>query len=281
MPLSSNFVEETSTSTGTDGLVVTDVTGRDAFDEAFPTSGVDVFWYGIANRDADEWEVGSGSRHGTELKRDTIIASSNGDARVSFSAGSKDVTSDIPFEHQYYTNISGITVGTDGVKFAEGQFRAPAGKLQASGATGGYTFDAHVMPSANDGAALGRTTERWQDVYLATRGSQAGSINWGASSMSAATSGAVGLVGSYRHTAVDDGTATNGTFTVSDVGGNMRTFINGGSTMDLVPQSHDSVVILFMENSATPGIATATGDYDVVSGSFTTATGEEIVTGKR
>lgn len=300
MPLSDNLVEQTSTTTGTGGMTLSSVTGRFDFSEKFATGtgGVDVFYYCIANRDADEKEIGSGSYISSKLKRQTIIDSSNGGARVTFSAGTKDVSSDLPWEYQY----DNIPVGTDGVYPAVdkvGTVGKPANKFSGvylaseggngvnfgvdatiSRATDGVIgFAAAVAPSTNDGQSSGTATRRFSDVYLATRGSQAGGVDWGASSMKTATSGAIGLLGSYRHTAVNDGTPTGGsTYTVPDAGGNMRRILNGGSDLKFAPQTSDSVVIFFVENTATPGAITATGDYDTVKGDpFTTATGDDFI----
>lgn len=46
--------------------------------------------------------------------------------------------------------------------------------LAFGGASSGYTFDAVVQPSANDGAALGAAATSWSDLFLAS----GGVINW-------------------------------------------------------------------------------------------------------
>jgi hypothetical protein len=82
-------VRETSTTTGTGNFTLAGaVTGYRAFSAV---AGTDSFYYCIAHRTADEWEVGSGSLSGGALARTTVHASSNAGAAVNFSAGTKDV----------------------------------------------------------------------------------------------------------------------------------------------------------------------------------------------
>lgn len=64
-------------------------------------------YYTIAG--VTEWEVGIGTytASGTTLSRDTVLSSSSGGAKVTFSAGSKDVFVDYPSEKALYPNESG------------------------------------------------------------------------------------------------------------------------------------------------------------------------------
>ena len=58
------------------------------------------------------------------------------------------------------------------INFANGDvlLTHSANTLAFTGASSGYTFDAAVRPSANDGAALGSATVSWADLFLATGG---------------------------------------------------------------------------------------------------------------
>lgn len=49
-----------------------------------------------------------------------------------------------------------------------------ANNLLFAGASSGYTFDAKIYPTSNDGAALGDTTHQFSDLFLA----EGGVINW-------------------------------------------------------------------------------------------------------
>lgn len=101
MPAPSDLVHETSTTTGTGNLTLSNANGKRSFNTAFGTGGSNVFDYYISNRDAAEWERGTGSLSAAStLVRDTVIASSNANAAVNFSAGTKDVTNDVPAGNQ-------------------------------------------------------------------------------------------------------------------------------------------------------------------------------------
>lgn len=83
----------TTTGTGTLTLLGAAPTGFRAFSAAGHTSGCTVR-YSIVSADRSEWEVGEGvwTSSGNTLTRDTVYASSNANALVNFSAGTKDVT---------------------------------------------------------------------------------------------------------------------------------------------------------------------------------------------
>ncbi len=52
------------------------------------------------------------------LSRDTIISSSNGDAAVSFTSGTKDVFCTLPASKAVYLNAAGDTINAAGQGFA-------------------------------------------------------------------------------------------------------------------------------------------------------------------
>ena len=91
-------VKETSTTTGTGTL---NLAGAETGYESF-VSGVgtgNTTYYAIELNAAGEWEVGIGtvtSGSPDTLSRDTIISSSNSDAAVNFSAGTKNVFCTLP-----------------------------------------------------------------------------------------------------------------------------------------------------------------------------------------
>jgi len=98
MPLvackSSDRVKETTTTTGTGNITTAGAaTGFETFNTAF---GTDVrFFYAIVG--ASEWEVGQGYLSAsTTLVRETVLQSSNADALVNFSSGTKDVFQTFP-----------------------------------------------------------------------------------------------------------------------------------------------------------------------------------------
>jgi len=91
-------VKETSTTTGTGTI---DLAGAETGYEGF-VAGVgngNTTYYAIELNSANEWEVGIGTVTDATpdtLSRDTIISSSNSDAAVNFSAGTKNVFCTLP-----------------------------------------------------------------------------------------------------------------------------------------------------------------------------------------
>jgi len=104
-------VKETSTTTGTGTF---SLAGAETGFESF-VSGVgnaNVTYYAISNDGTAEFEVGIGtvtSGSPDTLSRDTIISSSNSDALVNFSAGTKTVFCTLPASR---TPSAGMTAQT-------------------------------------------------------------------------------------------------------------------------------------------------------------------------
>jgi hypothetical protein len=89
-------VRETTTTTGTVSVTLAGaVTGFQTF---AAIGNANTTYYTIAGQGTSEWEVGIGTytASGTTLSRDTVLASSASGAKVSFSAGTKDVFCDYP-----------------------------------------------------------------------------------------------------------------------------------------------------------------------------------------
>lgn len=113
MPAPANLVHELSTTTGTGNLTLSTPNGKQSFNDAFGTGGTDVFDYFISHQSAAEWERGTGHlSDATTLVRDTVIESTNADAAVNFSAGTKDVTNDVPAANQLRTEGGQTLTGT-------------------------------------------------------------------------------------------------------------------------------------------------------------------------
>jgi hypothetical protein len=90
-------VKETTTTTGTGAITLAGAVS------SFETFGAGVgnsntTYYAIVHQTANEFEVGLGTLDGTSanLTRTTVISSSNSDAAVNFSAGTKDVFCTFP-----------------------------------------------------------------------------------------------------------------------------------------------------------------------------------------
>jgi len=97
MPAPGDLIHQQSTSTGTGNITLSSVNGKRTFNDEFGTGGTNKFDYFISNQAAAEWERGTGHLSAsTTLVRDTVLASSNANAAVSFSAGTKDIANDVP-----------------------------------------------------------------------------------------------------------------------------------------------------------------------------------------
>ena len=109
-------VKETSTTTGTGTLNLSGaVSGFQTF-----VAGVgngNTTYYAIVNRDESEWETGVGTVTDAStdtLARTTVIASSNSDSAVDFSAGTKDVFTTLPASKVVYEDASSdVTLPND------------------------------------------------------------------------------------------------------------------------------------------------------------------------
>ena len=101
-------VRETTTTTGTGSITLAGaVTGYQTF-----ASGIGLnnqTYYTIADQSGNNWEVGSGTVTSGVLSRDVIYASSNSNALVNFTAGTKDVFCDYPA----YSAVAQKDVGTN------------------------------------------------------------------------------------------------------------------------------------------------------------------------
>lgn len=108
MPLTADRVKESSTTTGTGDITLGGAaTQFRAFQSAFSIGAF--LQYAIVGQSGTEWEVGNGTLTGTTtLRRDVVISSSNSNALVNFSAGTKDVFATIHAEHADNANHGSV-----------------------------------------------------------------------------------------------------------------------------------------------------------------------------
>ena len=102
-------VKETSVSTGTGAIALDGATG--AYQTFSVIGNGNTTYYAIAGQTTNEWEVGIGTYNsGTDsISRDTILASSNSNTIVTFSAGTKDVFITYPSEKGVWVDASGTS----------------------------------------------------------------------------------------------------------------------------------------------------------------------------
>lgn len=105
MPLTADRCKETSTTTGTGDITLLGAVSQfQAFATAFAVGSS--LMYAIIGQSGAEWEVGKGTLTGAStLQRDTVRSSSNANALVNFSAGTKDVFATVTAEHLDNANI--------------------------------------------------------------------------------------------------------------------------------------------------------------------------------
>ena len=108
-------VKETSTTTGTGSFTLAGaVSGFITFNAGIGNSNST--YYTIVGEDnPDEWEIGIGTytHSGTSLSRDTVIGSSNGGSKTSFTAGTTIVFVSLPSEKALMKDDSGNVVFGD------------------------------------------------------------------------------------------------------------------------------------------------------------------------
>lgn len=110
MPLMSDRVLESTTTTGTGTFSLGGaLTGYRAFNSAF--SNGDVVYY-TADNGQGEWEVGYGTVGTGTLTRDTVLESSNANALVDFSAGTKRLFCTAPASAIVNASLLGSGVAT-------------------------------------------------------------------------------------------------------------------------------------------------------------------------
>jgi hypothetical protein len=127
-------VRETSTTTGTGTFTLA---GAVASYQSFSAVGnANTTYYTIVNQNANEWEVGIGTytASGTTLSRDTVLSSSNAGAKVTFTAGTKDVWGDYPAGKAVTTDTLAYPPAIGGTTPAAGTF-TPLSVYQATTAT--------------------------------------------------------------------------------------------------------------------------------------------------
>ena len=110
-------VKENSTTTGTGTFTLSGaVTGVETFSSAI--GNANTTYYTIHTQNAAQFEVGIGTVGAGTLARDTVISSSNSDAAVDFTAGTKDVFCTMPASKVAYVDDTGSTINAAGTGLA-------------------------------------------------------------------------------------------------------------------------------------------------------------------
>jgi len=139
-------VKETSTTTGTGTFVLA---GASTGFQSFAVVGnSNTTYYTIQNPGTNEWEVGIGTytSANTTIARTTILSSSNSNAVVNFSAGTKDVFVTYPSGRAVYYETANSVVITGTI---QARNAATQDSLILSGRAGGTSSYAITLTPAN------------------------------------------------------------------------------------------------------------------------------------
>jgi hypothetical protein len=128
----SDRVQETTATTGTGTVVLAGaVTGYQSF---AVVGNNNLTYYTIADQAGPNWEVGIGTYYlsNTSLARTTVLASSNANAAVNFTAGNKSVFVTYPAEKAIYSDNNNLTTITN---FASGNVNITGGTISSTNVT--------------------------------------------------------------------------------------------------------------------------------------------------
>jgi len=127
-------VKSNTTTTGTGTIVIgTAALGYQGFDVI---GNGNTTYYTIAGQSTNEWEVGIGTFYtaNSSLTRDIVLSSSNANATVTFSAGTKDVFVTYPAEKSVNLDAANITTITS---LVSGNVLVTGGQINGVAHTGG------------------------------------------------------------------------------------------------------------------------------------------------
>lgn len=277
MPQQANLIHETSDTTGTGNFTLTAVAQR--FSAAFGTGAGNTFDYFIVNREAVEWERGIGyMSDANTLVRDTVIESSNSNAAVNFSAGTKDVANDVPAAEQLRStsNLSDI----DDASTARGNLGLAIGTnvqahdadLDALAALSGTGLLART--AANTYAE--RTIQGGDGIDLTNGNGVSGNPSLAVDSTVARLNAEnQALTGGAVVTSKSLGTQSSGTLTLDMGDRPLQHYTNGGAHT-LAPGTNAGSILLDITNNASAGAITTSGFTFVSGDSFTTTNGHKF-----
>lgn len=282
MPNPANLIHQTSTTTGTGNFTLVTVNGSQAFATAFSTGGTNVFDYFISSRDSAEYERGTGHMiDATTLARDTVIESTNANAAVSFSSGTKDVCNDVPAGKQVYgalgstDNIVPRVDGTTGLTLQNSVM-----VVDDNGTITGVRFantslkvldsDASHVVTISIGTNI--TSNRTLSIFTgdADRSLTINGTVVLTTGTTVVVAGQQNLTGGFSFTSSNNGTISSGTLTPDPLSGNIQHYTNGGAHT-LAPPTNPCMIVLECTNASAGAITTS--GFSIVSGDVYSASG--------
>lgn len=209
-------VQETTNSQGTGTVVLAGaVVGYQSFAVIGDTNET---YYTIADQAGANWEVGIGTYYSgnVSLARTTILASSNGNAAVSFGVGTKAVFVTYPAEKAIYADTGNVTTITN---FASANVLITGGTISGANFTGLGTMSTQ---NANAVAITGGTINNvsFSNVTysglgtMSTQNADNVSITGGTiATTNVSTSNLIATGGTINDVIIGATTASNGSFT--------------------------------------------------------------------
>lgn len=193
MSLAANLVQETTTSTGTGNLTLTTMNGFKSFATAFGTGAtLNTFYYFITDVGNNAYEFGTGHMSDSvTFVRDTVIESSNSNALVNFSSGTKNVVNDIGAANQ--PDISQAQTWTGQQTFPSPIFTGTPTTPTASAGTGGTQVSSQAYADTSAANAANAANAGLQAYAATTSSSDTSSwtYNNGASGIGATFTGPI------------------------------------------------------------------------------------------
>ena len=247
-------VKDTTTTTGTGAITLsgTAPTGFQTFGAAIGNGNTT--YYTIAGQGTSQWEVGIGTytAAGTSLSRDTVLASSNAGALVSFSAGSKDVFVTYPAEKAITDGYGLLPVANGGT----GQASYTNGQLLIGNSTGNTLTKATLTQGtgitiSNGAGAITITNSAPDQVVTLTQGGTTTITGTYPNFTISSSDQYVGTVTSVSGTGSVNGITLSGTVTSSGS-------LTLGGTLSGVSLTTQVAGTLPIANGGTNGTATPT-----------------------
>lgn len=252
-------VKDTTTTTGTGAVTLSNVapTGFRTFGAAI--GGGNSTYYTIAGQGSSEWEVGIGTytAAGTSLSRDTVLASSNANAPVNFSAGTKDVFVTYPAGKAIADGYGTLPVANGGT----GQTSYTNGQLLIGNSTGNTlakaTLTAGTGISVSNGAGSITIINSAPDQTVALTGAGTTSVTGTYPNFTITSNDQyVGTVTSVSGTGTVNGLTLTGTVTSSGsltLGGTLSVDLSTATVTGTLPVSKGGT-----------GVTTSTGSGSAV-----------------
>lgn len=232
-------VKETASTTGTGNFTLAGaVTAYQAFSAVYSTN--DTFWYVIEHQSANEWEQGIGTYSAANtLTRTTVLKSSNANAAVNFSAGTKNVWVDIPASfHTGTALVAAASQKLDITGHAASSWTTDSGAVTIDGSGGlnlettsnsALTIGGVVAAATIAGAAITITSARGGAASGGTAAGAAGTltIQTGNGGAATTTAGGVSTVGGTL--AIQGGTGGAGAATTNGANAGGPVTVTGGT----------------------------------------------------